>query len=204
VDGSLENGRKSKEQRRLAGEIFFTHIHLATESTFTIMFQGPSMEATSKASPVSKRDIFYYRQRMKNRVFTELASFFATEAAQNHLTKREIANRLQCDPSLVTRWLSAPGNVTLETISDLLLALDAEMDVKAVRFKDRAKPNYAHSLIVELAAAPQIERTAKRHRFVKNQEVKYNKEKEPIESPSILVSTGSPTQTVNITVLQPE
>jgi hypothetical protein len=161
------------------------------------------MEATSKASPVSKRDIFYYRQRMKNRVFTELASFFATEAAQNHLTKREIANRLQCDPSLVTRWLSAPGNVTLETISDLLLALDAEMDVKAVRFKDRTKPNYAHSLIVELAA-PQIERTAKRHRFVKNQEVKYNTEKEPVQSPSILVSTGSSTQTVNITVLQPE
>ena len=39
------------------------------------------MENTSKAYKIPKRDIFYYRQRMKNRVFAELASFFADEAA---------------------------------------------------------------------------------------------------------------------------
>jgi transcriptional regulator with XRE-family HTH domain len=108
------------------------------------------MANTLRTSPIPKREIFYYRQRMKNRVFAELASFFANEAAAHQLTKREIAYRLQCDPALITRWLSAPGNVTLETISDLLLALNAEMDTNIVRFADRAKPNYVHPLIAYL------------------------------------------------------
>ncbi len=112
------------------------------------------MENTSKAYKIPKRDIFYYRQRMKNRVFAELASFFADEAATHRITKREIAARLQCDPALITRWLSAPGNLTLETISDLLLSLNAEMDTRIVRFHERAVPNYVHP-IISYVAEPQ-------------------------------------------------
>ena len=113
------------------------------------------MENTSKISPIPKRDLFYYRQRMKNRVFTELASFFANEAAAHQLTKRLLAYRLQSDPASITRWLSAPSNLTLETISDLLLALDAEMDTSIVRFSDRATPNYVHPVIAHVTKPKQ-------------------------------------------------
>src|SRR5579863_406311 len=110
------------------------------------------MENTSKRPVLSKRDIFYYRQRMKNRVFTELASFYAEEAARTGINKREIARSLSCDPALVTRWLSGPSNVTQETISDFLLALGAELDCKVVRFADRPRKNFAHPLIEKLLA----------------------------------------------------
>src|SRR6266567_4713159 len=93
-----------------------------------------SMESTSKASPLKKRDISYYRQRHKTRLFAQLAAFFAEEAEQRGITKSYIAARLDCDPSLITRWLSAPTNLTQEAVSDLMLALDAEMDFDTVRF----------------------------------------------------------------------
>lgn len=104
------------------------------------------MENTSN-TPIRDRDIFYYRQRYKNRVFSELVSFFAEEAERLGITKRDIAARLKRDPALISRWLSAPSNLTLETISDLLLALGAEMDSRVTRFSERHAPNFAHPLI---------------------------------------------------------
>jgi len=76
-----------------------------------------------------------------------LVELFAQEAASRGVTKKQLAEALSKDPSQITRWLSAPSNFELDTLSDLLLALDAEMDCRIVRFSDRLKPNYAHPLI---------------------------------------------------------
>jgi transcriptional regulator with XRE-family HTH domain len=105
------------------------------------------MANTSKLNPMKRRDVAYYRQRQKNRVFTSLVELFAQEAASRGVTKKQLAEALSKDPSQITRWLSAPSNFELDTLSDLLLALDAEMDCRIVRFSDRLKPNYAHPLI---------------------------------------------------------
>ena len=106
------------------------------------------MEGTSGIRrTISDRNIFYYRQRQKNRVFSEIAAFFAEEAERTGVTKRDLADALRRDPSQITRWLSAPSNLTLDTLSDLLLALGAEMDHSICRFDDRAQPNAAHPLV---------------------------------------------------------
>lgn len=107
------------------------------------------MANTSKAKPASRRDVAYYRQRQKNRVFTELVQFFADEAERTGMTKKDLAEALSKDPAQISRWLSAPSNFELDTLSDFLLVLGAEMDHKIVRFAERAKPNYAHPLIAE-------------------------------------------------------
>src|SRR5579859_1071833 len=99
------------------------------------------MENTSKLNAMKRRDVSYYRQRQKNRVFTELVQFFAQEAERRGITKKDLAAALGKDPAQITRLLSAPANLELDTLSDFLLALDAEMDHKIVRFKDRPKPN---------------------------------------------------------------
>lgn len=98
------------------------------------------------------RDRAYYRQRQKNHVFTELVQFFADEAERRQITKKELADALGKDPAQITRWLSAPSNFELDTLSDILLVLGAEMDHRIVRFSDRAKANDAHPLAV--APAP--------------------------------------------------
>jgi hypothetical protein len=119
------------------------------------------MANTSKTNLMTRRDVAYYRQRQKNRVFTALIEFFAAEAERRGLTKKELANLLSKEPSQITRWLSAPSNFELDTLSDILLAMGAEMDHRIVRFEDRAKPNYMHPLIArhapqQVTSVPQI------------------------------------------------
>jgi hypothetical protein len=109
------------------------------------------MENISKTQPLPRREIYYYRQRQKNRVFADICAFFAEEAAKGGISKRIIADRIACDPALITRWLSAPSNLTLDTISDLLLALGAEMDCRIVSFADRPRGNAIHPFIASLS-----------------------------------------------------
>jgi transcriptional regulator with XRE-family HTH domain len=110
------------------------------------------MAGTSKISPVSERDIHYYRQRAKNRIFEALTSYFAEEAERMGVTKRDIAECLHRDPAQITRWLSSPSNLTIDTISDLLLSLGAELDYTVCKFSERAQSNEIHALIARLTA----------------------------------------------------
>jgi transcriptional regulator with XRE-family HTH domain len=103
----------------------------------------------TSSEPIRDRDKFYYRQRNKNRVFEKIITLFAEEAERQGITKKQIAERLKSDPAQINRWLSAPGNLTLDSVSDLLLALDSEMDYLAIRFSERAKPNYVHPLMAQ-------------------------------------------------------
>ncbi|WGS02371.1 helix-turn-helix transcriptional regulator [Bradyrhizobium sp. ISRA443] len=111
------------------------------------------MENTSKLNQMARRDVAYYRQRQKNRVFTELVQFFAEEAEHRGVTKKDLAAALSKDPAQITRWLSAPSNFELDTLSDILLALGAEMDHKIVRFSERPKTNYMHPLVAKHVGA---------------------------------------------------
>lgn len=117
------------------------------------------MANISESHKKSRRDISYFRQRFKNRLFGKLANFFVEEAARTGVTKSDIAFRLDKDPSQITRWLSNPGNLTLDTISDLLLAMDAEAEPPAIiRFSERTKPNYAHPLIARATGVDALKR----------------------------------------------
>jgi transcriptional regulator with XRE-family HTH domain len=97
------------------------------------------MVDTSNKDCLKRRDIAYYRQRQKNRVFTALTAFFAEEAERGRITKKELARKLGKDPAQITRWLSAPSNFELDTLSDILLAMGAEMDHEIIRFGDRGE-----------------------------------------------------------------
>ena len=104
--------------------------------------------SSRKARPC---ELAFQRQRLKNRVYAVLAKFFAEEAKAGRTTKKDIADFLGRDPAQITRWLNAPSNMTLETISDLLLAMDAEPGGMTIeRFADKPKPNYAHPLVAGL------------------------------------------------------
>ena len=106
------------------------------------------MKSSTKNAHKSARDIAYYTQRYRNRVFSKLVSWVADYAARNKLTRKDVADILNKDPAQITRWLKHPGNLTLDTIAELALAFDAEPEPpEFVFFKDRAQPNYMHPLI---------------------------------------------------------
>ena len=109
------------------------------------------MDDISATRPLSASDVAYHRQRQKNRMLEILASFFAEEARRTGVTKKQVADALGKDPAQITRWLSSPGNLTLDTISDLLLALGAEMDHRIVRFAERPESNEIHPLVARVS-----------------------------------------------------
>lgn len=74
--------------------------------------------------PLTQREIFYFRQRQKQRIF----QLVMAHLAERGVTKGEIAILIGRNKSQVTRWFKGPGNWTFDTLSDLLLAMGAEMN----------------------------------------------------------------------------
>ncbi len=94
------------------------------------------MTDTNKVE-VSKRDLYFFRQRLKNKIFQSVVAYFAKEAKAKKITKKDLAIALGKDPAQITRWLSGPNNWTLDTISDLLLALNAELHHEVVSLHEQ-------------------------------------------------------------------
>jgi Helix-turn-helix len=103
--------------------------------------------ADTSRKMLKRRDRAYYRRRQQNHVFAALTKFFAEEAEKGAISKKELAEILGRDPSQITRWLSAPSNLELDTISDILCAMGAELDVRIVRLAERAQPTHVHPLV---------------------------------------------------------
>jgi hypothetical protein len=61
----------------------------------------------------------YLRARNKQRIY----SLVVDEFKRSGLSQADLARRLGKNPDIVCRWLAAPGNWTLNTISDFLFAI---------------------------------------------------------------------------------
>lgn len=88
---------------------------MTTSPTRSSRFDGSDRDAL----PPGK--FAYFRERQRNR----LHEVVLREFLRSKLTKAELARRMGKKPEQVTRWLAAPGNWTLDTVSDLLLAISA-------------------------------------------------------------------------------
>ena len=87
----------------------------------------------------------YFRERFRDRLYDLIMEEFLEQAAEAGLTRAEVARRIGRRPEQITRWFSAPGNWTLETVSDLLLAIaKSEPDVTVMPLEGRAVPTCRH------------------------------------------------------------
>ncbi len=66
---------------------------------------------------ISEGTLAYFRERQRNRIH----ELVLKEFLHSGLTKAEFARRIGKKPEQITRWLAAPGNWELDTISDFLL-----------------------------------------------------------------------------------
>ena len=85
------------------------------------------MKATSK---ISDRDLNFQRRLTRSRIYSELIAHYVKMSKTSGLKKHHLAALLGKDRAQITRLLSEPSNLTLDTISDLLLAMDAELEVQ--------------------------------------------------------------------------
>ena len=89
------------------------------------------------------RTLSYFRERFRDRLYDLVMEEFLKQDAESGLTRAEVARRIGRRPEQITRWFGAPGNWTLETVSDLMLAVaQSEPNVTLLPLEGRAVRNY--------------------------------------------------------------
>jgi hypothetical protein len=97
--------------------------------------------SSGEAIPLGK--LAYFRERFRDRLYELVVSEFLKKERSKELTRADLARLIGRKPEQITRWLGAPGNWTLETVSDLLLAISkAELNFELVSLENRAVRNY--------------------------------------------------------------
>jgi len=94
--------------------------------------------------PIPEAKRVYFQERFRGRFFEFLIERFLL--AQSHgLTKAKLARRIGKPPEVINRWLGAPSNLTLDTVSDLMLGISAEEpEMAGSPLLDRLPVNYMH------------------------------------------------------------
>ena len=90
-------------------------------------FQTSILHEIAHGKPISLRTRLLYRRRLQNRFQRLLRRAFRDEQKRTGLTQKELAGRIDKDKSKLNQWLSIASNLTLETISDLLLGLGVDL-----------------------------------------------------------------------------
>ncbi len=92
----------------------------------------------SGADPIPLGTLGYFRARNRHR----LHSLVIKEFQNSGLSQADLARRLGKGADLVCRWLGAPGNWTLDTVSDFLFAISGgEPDYRVVYPLDKPARN---------------------------------------------------------------
>jgi|SRR5208337_59053 len=81
--------------------------------------QASWISAPTEADRVPKTTFSYLRTRNKRRLY----SLVVKEFKKSGLTQAELARRLGRNPDVVCRWLAAPRNWEIDTVSDILFAI---------------------------------------------------------------------------------
>lgn len=110
---------------------------------------GPSKPIVGTKVPLG--NLSYFRARNKYRVF----NLVIKEFKKSGITQADLARRLAMDAGQLSRYLSAPGNWTLDRLSDFLFAISgAEANYRIGYPLEQPLRNYAEpSWLPETIAA---------------------------------------------------
>jgi hypothetical protein len=85
-----------------------------------------STATTLSDEPISPGDLAYERERLRNLVHESVLKRFLEASKRPEVSRAIMARRLGKRPEQITRWLGAPGNWTIDTICDLMIAMDMD------------------------------------------------------------------------------
>lgn len=105
----------------------------------TTSVKRPQLSKPIRGERIDLYLLAYARARNKNRAH----SLVLDQVEKSDLSRADIAKMLGKDPAQITRWLGSAGNLTLDTLSDLLLAIGGSfIDLKVIDPFEEAKSNY--------------------------------------------------------------
>lgn len=106
--------------------------------------QAPYRTAILRNEKIGEREASYFRQRLKHHFFAKLIEKFAERSEFFGLTKAKLSVLTGKDPASINRLLALPSNMTLDSISDLALALGCEPEIAFEEFEDAPRHNFEH------------------------------------------------------------
>jgi|SRR5579862_5495231 len=120
---------------------------------------APFLAPILSGDPIPIETLVYFRTRFRLRLQEFILHEFArcqrqAEKAGHKFTRRDLAHRINRKPELVTRWLGSAGNMTADTISDLLLGIGAETDLTAAYLSDVMATEQAADLLPSALSEP--------------------------------------------------
>lgn len=101
-------------------------------------------ERIGRSEPITYRIRAYYKQRFQQKAFARLAKAFSDRAEEFDLTKSGMAVLVGRDKAQINRLLAHPSNMTLDTYSELALALNFEPTILLEDLGEDARHNYSH------------------------------------------------------------
>jgi hypothetical protein len=100
------------------------------------------LAAGHDGAPISESTLVFLRERFRTRFFDFLMTRFNSERACG-LNKAKLARRIRKPPEVINRWLGAPSNLTLDSISDLMAGIGAEEpEMGGSKLLNRSPTNY--------------------------------------------------------------
>jgi hypothetical protein len=90
------------------------------------------LDLDAEKIPLGK--LSFFREQLKHQLHEVVLRKFHSirDGKKPDFTKRDLARRIGRKPEQVTRWLGAPGNLTIDTMSDLLIGMGAILDPVSV------------------------------------------------------------------------
>jgi plasmid maintenance system antidote protein VapI len=105
-----------------------------------------------KPIPIGK--IEYFRARLRSRLHQLILEEFLHH---EDLTQKDLAHRIGKRADQVNRWLGAPGNWTLDTVSDLLIGMGAEVDFYVVELERKLGEDNERQIAAMIRTKPDKE-----------------------------------------------
>jgi transcriptional regulator with XRE-family HTH domain len=78
--------------------------------------------------PVPEDTLVYFRERLRHRLHSVILEAFTKRAQERNLTQKDLAARIEKSRVQINRWLSTASNLTLDSISDLMVGLGMDFD----------------------------------------------------------------------------
>lgn len=101
-------------------------------------FQNPFLSEILNGQFIPPGKRAYFQERLRNRIYSLILEEFVHKKEIENLTQKTIANRIGKGPDQINRWLSSPGNWTIDTVSDLLLGISgSEFALSISRIADQ-------------------------------------------------------------------
>jgi hypothetical protein len=105
----------------------------------TTSVQRPRLSKPTKGEQIDTFSLGYVRARNRNAAHSLVLDCLEDSG----VTKAELAKALRKEPSQITRWLGSAGNLTIDSLSDLLFAANGSLlELRAYDPFDQAKNNH--------------------------------------------------------------